>query len=206
MRIVVAAVGRMKQGPERELVSRYLDRATQLVQTILTVRAGEHQALKLHLERVDLRDLLSHLHDLYQPAAEQRGLTLTLAVPQGHVLSIDQQRITQAVANLLDNALSYTPPGGTVMLVFERTDASVRIIVRDNGPGLRPDEIERVWQRYSRGSASSARTPGMGLGLSLVHAIATAHHGTAGCANRPEGGAEFWIELPAKNGTVNPAG
>ena len=56
--------------------------------------------------------------------------------------------------------------------------------------------LESIWQRHARGSASSARTPGMGLGLSLVRAIATAHNGSAGCRNGDEGGAEFWIELP----------
>ena len=66
----------------------------------------------------------------------------------------------------------------------------------DTGPGLKPDEVELVWQRFVRGSAASAKAPGMGLGLSLVRAVATAHGGTTGCANRETGGAEFWIFLP----------
>lgn len=180
-----------------------IDRATQLVQTILTVRAGEHHALKLHLEPVDLAALLGHLHELYQPAAEQRDLRLILEAMPKLVLPLDQQRITQSVANLLDNALAYTPPGGLVSLGLEVDDRRLRICVRDTGPGLRDDEIEGVWRRFSRGSAASARTPGMGLGLSLVRAIAIAHGGNAGCANRAGGGAEFWIELPGREQMVS---
>jgi len=182
-----------------------IDRATQLVHTILTVRAGDHQALQLHLEPIDLRELLTHLHDLYQPAAEQRNLLLASDAPHSLTILLDRQRITQAVANLLDNALAYTPTGGRVTLALEIKTDTARIIVRDTGPGLHPDEIERIWQRHARGSAASARTPGMGLGLSLVQAIATAHGGSAGCAARPETGAEFWIELPTRKSPASPA-
>jgi signal transduction histidine kinase len=178
-----------------------IDRATQLVHTILTIRAGEHQALKLHVEPVDLRALLIHLHDLYQPAAEQRGLSLGLEVGEAIVLPLDQQRITQAVANLLDNALAYTPTGGSVSLALQASATSARIIVRDTGPGVHAAEKERIWLRHARGSAVSARTPGMGLGLSLVHAIAIAHGGSTGCATRDARGAEFWIELPLRKMT-----
>jgi signal transduction histidine kinase len=70
------------------------------------------------------------------------------------------------------------------------------IVVRDTGPGIRPHERVRIWNRHAQGAAASAATPGMGLGLNLVRAIANAHDGTAGCVNLEESGAEFWIELP----------
>lgn len=174
-----------------------IDRAADLVQTILTTRAGEHKALKLHLEILDLRTLLADLHELYKPAADERGLCLTLDVAEACFVFIDRQRINQAVANLLDNALAYTPRGGSVTLALVVKDSRACILVRDTGPGLSTADAAKIWRRFTRGSAASARTPGMGLGLSLVRAIATAHNGRAGCQNRDEGGAEFWIELPA---------
>ena len=176
-----------------------IDRAADLVQTILAIRAGEHHALKLHLEPVDVRELLEQLFDLYQPAAEQRGVRLSLLAGQDAELPLDRQRLTQAVANLLDNALAYTPSAGEVELLLEVAASALRIVVKDTGPGMKPEEMERIWARHARGSAASAATPGMGLGLSLVRAIATAHGGTCGCANRKEGGAVFWIELPIQN-------
>ncbi len=104
--------------------------------------------------------------------------------------------ITKTIVIMVDNAFSYTSAGNSVTLALEILDGSVRIIVRDTGPGLRPDEMDLIWQRHTRGSAASARTPGMGLGLSLVRAVAIAHGGTTGCVNRKSGGSEFWIELP----------
>ncbi len=174
-----------------------IDRAASLIQTILTTRAGEHRALKLHLEMTDVRDLLQRLLELYVPAAEDRSLGLELIAPENPCVALlDRQRITQAVANLLDNALNYTPADGGVTLELSFQPASIRISVQDTGPGLREEELARVWRRHVRGSAASASVPGMGLGLSLVRAIANAHGGTTGCGNLPESGAEFWIELP----------
>lgn len=183
----------------REAAARGLeeiDRATRLVQTILTTRAGEHQALSLHLEEIDARSLAADLFELYQPAAEKRRLHLVLEAPETRHVLVDRQRILQALANLLDNALAYTPPHGSVIMRIEFTSQAVRFVACDTGPGIRPHEMESIWQRHTRGSAGKAGGSGMGLGLSLVRAIATAHGGSAGCRNREEGGAEFWIELP----------
>jgi signal transduction histidine kinase len=174
-----------------------IDRAADLIQTILTTRAGEYQALKLLLEPVELSELLGFLHELYRAAADDRGLVFGLEVEPAVSALLDRQRVSQAVANLLDNAFAYVPRGGSVALVGLRRGDGVRILVRDNGPGLKDDEKESIWRRYTRGSAASAQTPGLGLGLALVRAIAHAHGGEAGARSLPTGGAEFWIDLPA---------
>ncbi|MCE9520316.1 MAG: HAMP domain-containing histidine kinase [Verrucomicrobia bacterium] len=172
-----------------------IDRATHLIQTILNIRAGEHNALKLHREKISLGELLGGIADIYATSAEDRGLLLRMEFTSDITLAIDQQLVTQAVANLLDNALNYTPPGGSIILRLEVEDDQAIIHVLDTGPGLLPDELETVWHRFVRGSASSASTPGMGLGLSLVRAIATSHGGRSGCNNRDGGGADFWFTL-----------
>lgn len=186
----------------REAAARGLDeidRATQLVQTILTTRAGEHKALKLHLEVLDARGLMQSLHDLYLPAAEECALKLVLESSGTRFVLLDRERMTQALANLLDNAFAYTPKPGTVTMALLLEPAAVRFVIRDSGRGLRPDDLPRIWMRHTRGSAASARTPGMGLGLSLVRAIAHAHKGWADCRNVEKGGAEFWIDIPAED-------
>jgi signal transduction histidine kinase len=103
--------------------------------------------------------------------------------------------LTQAVANLLDNALSYSPKGSAVKVLLGVNDTDATIRVQDNGHGIKPGEMQSIWKRFVRGSVASAGTPGMGLGLSLVQAVAKAHGGSAGCDNREGGGAEFWIRL-----------
>jgi signal transduction histidine kinase len=183
----------------RESAARSLeeiDRATQLVQTILTVRAGDHGALRLHRQATPIHDLLHTLVELFTPAAEDRRLSLTLEHGLDLMLNVDRELLTQAVANLLDNALAYTPAGRSVTVRWQAEGTGAVIYVDDTGPGVHPEEMEMIWERYNRGSASGARHAGIGLGLSLVRAIATAHGGTVGVNNRDTGGASFWIRLP----------
>jgi len=174
-----------------------IDRASSLVQTILTVRAGEHNALKLHMEPLSLNTIIEDIVELYSVSAEDKKQRLHFEKGEDVTLSLDQQRMTQALANLLDNAMAYTPEGGDIMvqLIVEAESCTVQVI--DSGPGIRPEEIDRIWMRFIRGTAASAKTPGMGLGLSLVQAVANAHGGKAGCNNNVPGtGATFWIKLP----------
>lgn len=173
-----------------------IDRATQLVQTILTVRAGDHGALRLYRQMTAIYDLLQKLVELFTAAAEDRGLTLSLEPDLEMMLNVDRELMTQALANLLDNALAYTPKGGHITLRWKAVGTDTIIFVEDTGPGLHPDELEIIFDRYYRGTAAIARTPGIGLGLSLVRAIATAHGGSAGAQNREGGGSCFWIRLP----------
>jgi signal transduction histidine kinase len=177
-----------------------IDRATHLIQTILTVRAGESRTIKLQREPVRLWDLISESCELYAPAAEIKGLRLNsvLSEPEMEV-NVDRQRLHQALCNLLDNAIAYTGSAGgriAVHLEWEPDHALIRVC--DNGPGLSENDHARIWRRFMRGSAASASAPGIGLGLSLVHSIAIAHGGDAGARNHADGsnGAEFWIRLP----------
>ena len=173
-----------------------IDRAAQLVQTILTVRAGDHGALRLYRQPTPVHQLIQNLVELFTPAAEDRQLTLDIVQGLDVVLNIDRELINQAISNLLDNALAYTPKGGRVTLRWQAEGTGAIIFVEDTGPGIHPEEVEMIWERYNRGSAAIARHPGIGLGLSLVRAIATAHGGSAGVANRSSKGARFWINLP----------
>jgi signal transduction histidine kinase len=100
-----------------------IDRATHLIQTILNIRAGEHNALKLHREEISLCELAGGMADIYATSAEDRQLLLRMEAEGDATISIDQQLVTQAIANLLDNALAYTPAGGSVVLSLVRSIA-----------------------------------------------------------------------------------
>jgi len=104
-------------------------------------------------------------------------------------------RLRQVIANLLDNAVKYTPRGGRVddRGLPHATQALVR--VRDTGAGIPPSELPHIWERLYRGDRSRS-TPGLGLGLSLVRAIVEAHGGEVSVSSRPEEGSEFQVSLP----------
>jgi signal transduction histidine kinase len=184
----------------REDAARAIDeikRATALIQNILSIRAGDSGVMKLNIETLSLAGLVEESFELYSAAAEEKALEFRLIIPErDRPLSFDQQRFQQAVCNLLDNAIAYTPRGGTVELELKFENEGAVIFTRDSGPGLSEADSQRIWRRFMRGSAASANAPGIGLGLSLVKAVANAHHGDVGARNRPEGGAEFWIRIP----------
>jgi signal transduction histidine kinase len=174
-----------------------IERATRLVQAILTIRAGEARTLKLHLGRVRLDELVATTVDLYAAAAADKGVGLRQE-GGGSGLAVwgDGDRLQQALCNLLDNALAYTPQGGHVQVTVRGEGGFGVISVADTGVGLIAADLDRIWQRFARGSAASAEVPGIGLGLSVVRSIVGAHEGEAEARNRPAGGAEFLIRIP----------
>ncbi len=137
-------------------------------------------------ERVDLSDTVETLVDLYQPLAEDNGLRLTSEAPPGIAVDGDGQLISQALNNLIDNAVKYTPPGGDVTVALRATDAAVELEVRDTGAGIPADKRGEVLQHFSR-LDSSRHTPGSGLGLSLVAAVADYHGATLALGNNHPG-------------------
>lgn len=186
------------EGREAAVLSvEEIERSAALIQTILSVRAGDTRSMRLHLETLSMKTLLTDICELYTAAAEERGLELELLVTGDATVLVDRQRLQQAVSNLLDNALSYTPAGGTITVLLDVERDYVTLHVQDTGPGITDTDKQKIWRRFMRGSAASARAPGIGLGLSLVRAVATIHRGEAGVENRTDRkGADFWIKLP----------
>ena len=150
--------------------------------------------LKLNRDRLDVRTLTERAADLYREVAEEKEITLTLDQPAPAEIDGDPIRLGQAVNNLLDNALKYTPAGGRVALATRVETDDVVISVTDNGPGVPSSEREAIFRRLYRGDASRSRR-GFGLGLSLVKAIAEAHRGTVTADDAPGGGTRFIMRL-----------
>jgi signal transduction histidine kinase len=137
---------------------------------------------------VDLADLCARAVEFYVPAAEVRDIDLTFKDESGTLhTSGDQLLMAQAVNNLIDNALKYTPPGGAVRVSTVRTGGNAaEIVVADTGPGMTAAQRGRATERFFRGDASRG-TPGVGLGLSLVEAVARLHGGTLEFADQQPG-------------------
>jgi signal transduction histidine kinase len=166
-----------------------------MLNTLMDISEAETGAMRLAPTRVSLAALIDDMRELYQYVASERGITLESEVPPELEVDADLNRLRQVIANLLDNAVKYTPAGGRVRIEASRREDRVRITVRDTGPGIPDEELPHIWERLYRGDRSRS-TPGLGLGLSLVQAIVQAHGGTVAARNLPEGGAEFTVRLP----------
>lgn len=127
--------------------------------------------------RFDVADLAADMAELYEPAGEDKGLDFSAEIERGLEVVGNRAFLAQALANLTDNAIKYTPKGGAVMLrARRRSSGEVEVSVTDTGPGVPDDQRERVVQRFVR-LENSRTEPGSGLGLTLVSAVAEAHGG-----------------------------
>lgn len=139
-------------------------------------------------ERVDVSAVLEQLAEFYGPAGEDAGIVLDARIAPGLSVKGDRSLITQAVANLLENALKYTPAQGRVLLSAQSGGGGVEVAVADNGPGIPAADRERVIERFVRLEAARS-SPGSGLGLSLVAAVAELHRGALRLEDGLSGGA-----------------
>jgi heavy metal sensor kinase len=151
--------------------------------------------MRLNREETSLHELADDVIELYSLLAEERGIELKNDVPVGCVVQVDRLRLRQCVANLVDNALKYSPDGSVVTLSADLIGNQVELSVKDAGIGIAQEEIPRIWDRLYR-AEQSRTTPGLGLGLSLVRAIIEAHGGTVDVASEPGHGSTFTLRLP----------
>ena len=164
-----------------------LDGIIAVFQAILRIAEIEAGARRSAFTPFDLSALLADAAELYGAVAEEKDVELEAVPPAGLVMVGDRDLVLQAVANLLDNAIKFTPPGGVVRLAAARRGETVEIVVSDTGPGIPEAERSRVTERFYRAEQSRG-TPGSGLGLTLVEAVAHLHAGTLEFAGDPDGG------------------
>jgi len=153
-----------------------LDGIVAVFQALLRIAEIEAGSRRSAFARVDLAPLLADVAELYGAVAEDRGITLSVDASAQLPGYGDRELIQQAVANLVDNAVKFSPPGGAVRLSATVTPAGVEIAVADQGPGIPEPERERAAERFYRGE-TARNTPGSGLGLALVQAVAQLHGG-----------------------------
>lgn len=171
------------------------DRVLDMLKVLLDVAEAEAGMMRLERMPTDLRQLLAETIELYGYVAEEKGVQLTLEPGEPCPAPIDAARLRHATANLVDNAIKYTPSGGSVTLRTRRDVPAAVIEVEDTGMGIAPEEQSRIWERLYRADKSRSQR-GLGLGLSLVKAIVEAHGGTVGVQSVPDRGSVFEIRLP----------
>ena len=172
------------------------DRIMGMLSTLMDISEAETGTMALRLERTAVAEVVAQTVALYEDVAEEAGVDVRVTVPQDLFVDIDRARVRQALANLLDNAIKYTVPPGTVHIRAAQENGVVTIAVEDTGVGIPPEELPHIWTRLYRGDKSRS-TRGLGLGLSLVKAIVEAHRGTVAVESAPGRGSRFEIRFPA---------
>ncbi len=172
------------------------DRLLDMINTMLTIsrtESGESMPLS---ERVDLSSLVDDACELFQPLADDHGLTLASEVPPGISMAGNQALLQRMVANLVDNSIKYTPSGGRITVQLTPCDDKCACLtVTDTGQGIDPADQSRIFERFYRGDRSRSQS-GAGLGLSLAQAIAKAHKAEIAVESHPEQGSVFRVRLP----------
>jgi len=189
-----------KNDPE-ELREALLDcaeetrRMVSMLGILMDISEAETGAMRLHLAPTDMARLVAEAAELYEYAAEEKQVSLRSHAVAPLDVTADADRLRQVLANLLDNAVKYTPPGGQVTIAATRVAAGVAVRVSDSGDGMHPDDIPRIFDRLYRADKSRTKR-GLGLGLSLVRAVLFAHGVTINVESVPGRGSAFTFVLP----------
>jgi signal transduction histidine kinase len=174
-------------------------RLSRLVEDLRLLSLADAGELALEREKVDAGELVETVVRRLTPLAKSEGVALSGEIGLAPmIIPGDRGKLQQALVNLVDNGIRYTPPGGSVRVRAQRQNGTVHLVVTDQGPGIAPADLPYVFERFWRGSKSRSRDEGgSGLGLSIVKQIATLHGGQVSVALPPGGGSQFSLVLPA---------
>ncbi|MBL0170220.1 MAG: PAS domain S-box protein [Gemmatimonadaceae bacterium] len=169
--------------------------ANDLIQDLQDVSRISTGRLRVEQRPVSIEEVVDDAADMFEPAMRDAGITFAVQVAPGiDPLPADRGRLLQVLSNLLGNAVRFTPRGGDVTLSLERGESAVRIAVRDTGPGVAPDDVPRLFERYWQ--APRLLRAGSGLGLFISKGIVEAHGGEIGVVSNVGQGSEFWFTVP----------
>ena len=170
-----------------------VDRLTQLAEDLLLIARTDRGKLALDLRHHRVGELFDSVANRFQWRADAEGRALHTEAPEPAAIRADRIRLDQALGNLVDNAIRHG--AGSVWLSATQTTDTIELHVADEGAGFPAGFVEHAFERFTRAGGGQ---PGAGLGLAIVQAIAEAHGGSAHAENRPEGGADVWLELPSR--------
>jgi two-component system, OmpR family, heavy metal sensor histidine kinase CusS len=196
----VALAGQPTVQEYRALLESILEecgRMARLTDQLLSLAREDAGVVHAGPELLDIGALVAGVADTLRPLAEAKGVSLVAAAPSGPTVRGDEVRLRQVAVNLIDNAIKYTPGGGTVRVAVAATGAGARVMITDTGPGIPPEHLDHVFDRFYRvDKARSRELGGTGLGLSIARSIIVAHGGAITLSNEPGGGITATVTLP----------
>jgi signal transduction histidine kinase len=183
------------------IIERQVQHLARLVDDLLDVSRISRGKVDLQLETLEIAEIVARAIEMVTPLIAERRHELTTAVPRsGLMVNGDATRLSQVVSNLLTNAAKYTEPGGKIVVVAERAGDEIEIRLRDNGIGITPDALPRVFDLFVQdrsGMTADRAHGGLGLGLAIVKSLIESHGGTVSATSDGRGhGSEFTIRLP----------
>jgi signal transduction histidine kinase len=165
-----------------------------LINDLLDVARIDAGTFAVDKTPTDLPALLRDAVEQHSPLASEKAIRLHVVAPEGLEIEVDRHRLMQVMANLVGNAIKFTPEGGAITVSCARGDFAARVVVADSGPGIPVESLPHVFDRFYQ---SDARSGGAGLGLTIAKGIIVAHGGNIGVDSQPGQGARFWFDLPA---------
>lgn len=172
------------------------ERVLTMLNTLMDISEAETGSMHLSIATLSVKEMVQTAIDLFEILAEEKGIALQSHVSGNPIVQADRVRLQQVVANLLDNAFKYTRPGGNITISAVEKEDFLKITVADNGIGIGPEDLDKIWDRLYRGDSSRSKR-GLGLGLSFVKAIVEAHGGSVAVESRVNEGSIFTVWLPA---------
>jgi signal transduction histidine kinase len=163
--------------------------------TLMDISEAEKGIMNLKLEKADIVALIREVVELYQYVAEDKGVTVASSLPGALYAWMDSNRIRQVLANLVDNAVKFTPAGGRIEIGASAAETGVAIRIADTGMGIPAQDLPRIFDRLFRGEKSRSHH-GLGLGLSMVQAVVRAHQGSIKVESHAGQGSVFSVVLP----------
>lgn len=197
----VAEMAIQSEGDAEALREALLDCAEEaehirtMLNTLMDISEAETGVMRLDMQDADMASLIEKTAELYQDVAEEEGVAIHVATREDLHLRGDPNRLQQVLANLLDNAIKYTPEDGRVEIEGHREDGRIVVSIKDTGQGIPPEELPKIWERLYRVDKSRSER-GLGLGLSMVKAVVHAHQGHVEAVSEPGKGSTFTISLP----------
>jgi len=180
------------------------ERVLNMLNTLMDITEAESGMMKLQRERVDLCQLAREVIELYQYVAEEKKISVVTQLPAPCEVSVDPNRMRPVFANLLDNAIKYTPRGGTISVRIRSEGDQVVVEVEDSGPGIPEDQLSKIFERFYRVEEGRSRgSGGAGLGLAIASWSIEIQGGTIAAHNNEGAGCVFTITLPAAKHVVS---
>jgi signal transduction histidine kinase len=190
---------------ERERMDEFLERSGEdiermewLIGDVLNIARIESGAIRFSFKKADLAELAKDVVRRYSEIAKSRGLKISVGAESTAMVFCDERWLSQALDNLVRNAVNYSPDGGTVSIDISRSEAYVCLTVADEGPGIAAGDAPKIFQSFYRGGPAVGSRKGTGLGLALAKAIIERHDGDIKLKSSNEKGSIFAIELPIR--------
>ena len=188
-----------------ESIERSALTQTKFVEDLLDVTRIANGNIRLTKRPFTLNQIVQASVDGIRPAADAKSITLNYKADESHIaVFADPERIQQIVNNLMSNAVKFTDEGGEITVILDRSGDEARLVVRDNGQGIAPEFLPKVFERYKQANNSTTnRKGGLGLGLAIVKHLAELHGGSIAAESDGEGkGSTFTVRLPLSEATV----